>query len=244
MPATKPASSLQRTIELSAILGVPLVVLCSKGTKLEHVAHQVSKTPGAVSLVVEISENWNHPKFPGRTAVPLFQEASAYRQSDLSAKRNAGLLLARLHGWNKVVFVDDDITFFHTDNISRLARQLDDHQVAGMLVRHHPDNSVLCHARRLASLFQDVFVTGAVLGVHCNSLPLSFFPDIYNEDWFFFAKEAAARKLPRVGQARQAEYDPFASPERARREEFGGYSHLTVVPCLVNGFTPRVGRRW
>ncbi len=68
---------------------------------------------------------------------------------------------------------------------------------------------------------QDVFVTGAVLGVHCNNLPLSFFPDIYNEDWFFFAKEAAARRLPRVGTARQAEYDPFASPERARREEFG-----------------------
>jgi hypothetical protein len=25
---------------------------------------------------------------------------------------------------------------------------------------------------------------------------------------------------------------------------FGGYSQLIVVPCLVNGFTPRVGRRW
>jgi hypothetical protein len=24
----------------------------------------------------------------------------------------------------------------------------------------------------------------------------------------------------------------------------GGCSQLTVVPCLVNGFTPRVGRRW
>jgi hypothetical protein len=23
-----------------------------------------------------------------------------------------------------------------------------------------------------------------------------------------------------------------------------GYSQLTVVPCCVNGFTPRVGRRW
>ena len=68
---------------------------------------------------------------------------------------------------------------------------------------------------------QDVFVTGAVLGVHCNSLPLSFFPDIYNEDWFFFAKEAALRRLPRVGRARQLEYDPFATPDRARREEFG-----------------------
>jgi hypothetical protein len=23
-----------------------------------------------------------------------------------------------------------------------------------------------------------------------------------------------------------------------------GYSQLKVVPCCVNGFTPRVGRRW
>jgi hypothetical protein len=90
-----------------------------------------------------------------------------------------------------------------------------------MLVPKYPDNSVVCHARRLAGFAQDVFVSGAVLGVHCNSLPLSFFPDIYNEDWFFFAKEAAARKLPRVGCARQPEYDPFLSPDRARREEFG-----------------------
>ena len=34
-------------------------------------------------------------------------------------------------------------------------------------------------------------------------------------------EEAAARKLPRVGHAKQAEYDPFANPDRARREEFG-----------------------
>ena len=25
---------------------------------------------------------------------------------------------------------------------------------------------------------------------------------------------------------------------------FWGYSQFTVMPCLVNGFTPRVGRRW
>jgi hypothetical protein len=24
----------------------------------------------------------------------------------------------------------------------------------------------------------------------------------------------------------------------------GGYSQLSVVPCVVNGFTPRVGRHW
>jgi hypothetical protein len=126
-----------------------------------------------------------------------------------------------LRGWNKIAFVDDDITLSRSDNIARLAGQLENHQVAGMLVREFPDNSVVCHARRLAGLRQGVFVTGAVLGVHCNDLPLSYFPDIYNEDWFFFAEEAATRRLPCVGQASQLEYDPFDSPDRAQREEFG-----------------------
>jgi hypothetical protein len=31
---------------------------------------------------------------------------------------------------------------------------------------------------------------------------------------------------------------------RAAGLDIWGYSQLTVVPCCVNGFTPRVGRRW
>ena len=57
--------------------------------------------------------------------------------------------------------------------------------------------------------------------MNCDDLPLSFFPDIYNEDWFFFAKEAAARDLPRVGQAEQAPLRPVRRPRARRREEFG-----------------------
>jgi hypothetical protein len=221
VPASRPASFLQQTIELSALQGVVVVVLCSKQTKIGDVAKRVARIPGARSLIVQIPDGWNHTRFPRQTSANSFKEANAKRESDLSAKRNIGLLLARLQGWSKVVFVDDDIKSLQMDDLARLTGRLDNHQVAGMLILRHPDNSVVCHARRLAGLVQDVFVTGAVLGVHCNSLPLSFFPDIYNEDWFFFAKEAARRELPRVGQARQAEYDPFASPDRARREEFG-----------------------
>jgi hypothetical protein len=221
VPASRPAFALQPAIELTAFLGAFLVVLCSKQTKAEQVAQRVATTPGARALIIQIPETWTHSEFPTRTSANEFKTASASRTSDLSTKRNLGLLLARLHSWNKIVFVDDDIKLVGNRNIARLAGQLERHQVAGMLVRRFPDNSVVCHARRLAGLAQDVFVTGAVLGVHCNSLPLSFFPDIYNEDWFFFAEEAAKRKLPRVGRAVQAEYDPFANPERARKEEFG-----------------------
>jgi hypothetical protein len=221
VPASRPASFLRRTIELSALLGVFLVVLCSKQTKVDDVAKRIVRMPGARSLIVQIPDGWKHTQFPTRTSAQEFRKASATRASDLSAKRNIGLLLARLHGWRKVVFVDDDITLLQAESIARLAARLDKHQVAGLLVTDHPDNSVVCHARRLAGRWQDIFLTGAVLGVHCSDLPLSFFPDIYNEDWFFFAEAAATRDLARVGHARQAPYDPFENPERARHEEFG-----------------------
>jgi len=208
-------------MNLATRLGVLLVVLCSKQTRANEIAERASTSPGLRALVVEIPENWGHPEFPTRTSSKAFRTANADRASDLSAKRNIGLLLARLHGWNKIAFLDDDITIPRPGNIARLAAQLDRYQVAGMIVRKHPDNSVVCHARRDAGLQQDVFVTGAALGVHCNSLPLSFFPDLYNEDWFFFAHEAADRELPRVGDANQPKYDPYASAERAQCEEFG-----------------------
>ena len=120
-------------------------------------------------------------------------------------------------------------SWWEIGNIARLAGQLEMHQVAGMVVRRFPDNSVVCHARRLAGLAQDVFVTGAVLGVHCNSLPLSLFPDIYNEDWFFFAEEGLRSALPRVGHAVQAEYDPSRIPASPRRSS---------VTCWPRASTP------
>jgi hypothetical protein len=192
-----------------------------KEARADHVAELVARTQSARSLIVQMPEPWRHPGLPTSTSAAEFQEASAYRGSGLSGKRNLGLLLARLHGWSKIAFVDDDVEVSRPDHIARLAGQLDEHQVVGMVVREFPDNSVVCHARRLARFSQDVFATGAALGTHCNRLPLSFFPDIYNDDWFFFAKEAAGRRLLSVGNATQAEYDPFQSPDRARGEEFG-----------------------
>ena len=50
---------------------------------------------------------------------------------------------------------------------------------------------------------------------------LDFFPDVYNEDWFFFATHAAKGQVISVGTARQQPYKPFADPNRAVTEEFG-----------------------
>ncbi len=69
--------------------------------------------------------------------------------------------------------------------------------------------------------YQDVFISGSVLAVHCAK-PVAFFPEIYNEDWFFFYHAAKARRLGWHGRdATQLCYDPFANPQRAAGQEFG-----------------------
>jgi hypothetical protein len=102
-----------------------------------------------------------------------------------------------------------------------MAAELDVRQIAGLACREFPDNSVVCHARRLAGYSQDTFVSGAALGVNCNDQPVPFFPDQYNEDWFFFSPLVAQRSLGLVGNATQKAYDPYEDPQRAREEEFG-----------------------
>jgi hypothetical protein len=236
IPASRRASSFDNLIKLSARLHARLVVICSKLAKIEDVAERVARTPGARALIIEIPKNYQIPRMPGRTASRDFREASAGRTSDLSAKRNLGLLLARRNGWNKIVFVDDDITLTDTAAFERLARRLERVDIAGMVCKDFPDNSVVCHARRLAGLPQDNFVSGSVLGVNCADVPFPFFPDIYNEDWFFFSKAVAGYKLANVGEATQRPYKPFADPERARHEEFGD--------LLAEGLFSLIGEIW
>ena len=200
---------------------MPLVLLCSRQAKVDKVAERVEATFGARALIVDVSGNYPQPYPAQLTSDETFRALSANRSSDLSLKRNLGLLLARLRGWNKILFTDDDISQIRGQHIARLTGHLDRHPVAAMTSRFFPDNSVVCHARRLAGYKQDVFVSGAVLGVNTQHPALSFFPDIYNEDWFFFARQAAGRSLPKIGEVRQDAYAPFADPERAGREELG-----------------------
>jgi hypothetical protein len=219
VPATRPASALDQAIAVATELGTYVVVLCSLLAKPAEVAERIRRIPGARGLAVELGPDFALP-VELRTMSREFAEVSGGRESDLSAKRNFGLLLARLRGWEKVVFIDDDISITATA-VGRLVHQLTSHEIVGMACRRFPDNSVFCHARRAAGFPQDVFVTGAVLGVNCAGESLPFFPDIYNEDWFFFGEAAAGHTLTKVGEARQKPYNPFAEQLRAAHEEFG-----------------------
>jgi hypothetical protein len=221
VPAARHPETLRAAAGLAAAADVKLVVLASRDCRVAEAARVVADILGGRALIAGIPDGYQSDLLSFRTSAPSFDELKAGRSSDLSLKRNLGLLLARLMGWQKIMFLDDDIFGVTPTDLAKVASQLDYHQVAGLISRSFPDNSVVCHANRLRGGKQDNFVTGAALGVSCARADLDFFPDIYNEDWLFFAEDAARGEVISIGEARQRPYKPFADPRRAEVEEFG-----------------------
>jgi hypothetical protein len=232
VPASRPAENLKSAIRLAESANCHLVLLCSLQADTGCVSRLLADRSFRSATVIQIPENYEHPLFdfettrwvktgPGRVVC-------AARYCDLSIKRNVGLVLARMLGWARVFFMDDDIRGVSADALAGTVSLLGTegprglpYRTAGMTVSEYPDNSVVCHARRSVGEEQDVFVTGSVLAVDCTA-PFGFFPDIYNEDWLFFYPDAVEERLTSSGfQAEQLPYDPFASPRRAAAQEFG-----------------------
>jgi hypothetical protein len=233
VPAARGADNLESVIKLAIDADCHLVVLCSREAEPSSVNLLLRECGirGDEATVVNVPAGYSHDLFRFETTrwvrnAPGYQTRAA-RDHDLSVKRNIGLVLARMLGWQRIFFMDDDIRDVTADALAALTGLLGTngpagpYRTAGMTVKEFPDNSVVCHARRDVKEDQDVFVSGSVLAVDCT-VPFSFFPDIYNEDWLFFYDDAAEKQLATLGfHARQLEYDPFADPQRAARQEFG-----------------------
>jgi hypothetical protein len=227
VPASRHAQNLDLAITLARAVKSHLVILCSHATHSADVHDLLTARSFADATVIEIPADYSHEFLAFETTDWIRKElpaVCAVRDSDLSVKRNVGLVLARMLGWRRIFFMDDDIRDLDAamlrSTVSLLAG--DDHYHAvGMPADEFPDNSVVCHARRAIGEFQGIFVSGSALAVDCM-VPFDFFPDIYNEDWLFFHRNAVEGQLGHSGHfATQLRYNPFANPRRAAGQEFG-----------------------
>jgi glycosyltransferase involved in cell wall biosynthesis len=216
VPTARKAAALEPAIGLAAKLNCTLVALCSKWSSARDV---VALAEGRTKLIaIDIAE------LPDGV-VPTFEtcrvlEGTRFsRWTDLSLKRNFGLLLARLVGWERVVLLDDDIEVPEPMDLRDAAGLTDHYAAVGLSIAGMPDNSVVCHAYRAAGGRQDTFVGGGAMAVGVTSTA-SFFPNIYNEDWFFLLDDDRLRPTTTTGTAIQQPYDPFRE-QRARMEELG-----------------------
>ncbi len=226
VPTARNAATLDPAIELASKLDCTLVALCSKWSVADDVAAAVEGR-GVKLIAVDVRE------FPDGV-IPTFETCEILagtrfeRRTDTSSKRNFGLLLARVIGWQRIVFLDDDIEIPEPMDLREAVGLTDLYAGVGLTIDEKsgmPDNSVVCHAFRAAGGAQDVFIGGGALAVGPASMT-SFFPNIYNEDWFFLLDDNGLRPTTTTGRAIQKMYDPFLEA-RARREELGD--------CLAEG---------
>jgi hypothetical protein len=224
VPASRPVQYLEQAITLAQAMHCTLLILCSRRLASAEVRQLLAQRSFNDAIVIGLPDGYRHELLDFRALASIKDDlpaACSYRVTDLSTKRNLGLIMARMQGWQRIFFLDDDIRDINPVDVHSTVSMLGSCSTAGMQVNDYPDNSVVCHAHRVTGGMQDVFVTGAALAVDCQQNS-GFFPDIYNEDWLFFYDAASAEQLGSSRrQVTQLPYKPFADPRRAAWQEFG-----------------------
>lgn len=218
VPTARPSPYLRQAIAVAAERDVLLVFLCSKLSTVSG-AIMEAKNAGVRALAVDI-DLLNPGLVPDFATDRLLRFTRFRRQTDTSFKRNLALLISVLAGWRRILFLDDDIELPDPADLGVAAALLGEYPVVGLANAGMPDNSVVCHAIRDAGGMQDTFIGGGALAVGEAAFG-SFFPNIYNEDWFFLLDGMKLRPSAITGTATQKPYDPYRDTRRARGEELG-----------------------
>jgi hypothetical protein len=222
VPTTRHPAYLTEVAFLAKALDCPLVTLHSgprSTAEMTTTRIATRQFPEDLDLIaINVPQDLRMPRW---NTWELVTEYGFARPTDLSTKRNLGLMLGHLLGWKRILFLDDDLTGLNPNDIWDASGLLGSNNAVGLQVDGYRDNSVVCHAYRQAGGRQRSFVGGGALAIEMNRSS-SFFPDIYNDDWFFLL-DGDKRLQPTAvaGRVYQYPYDPFRNPNRARDEEFG-----------------------
>jgi hypothetical protein len=232
VPTARPTAQLGRAVELATAYDCPLLALCSRDASAKaSIELGIDRSVHIVAIDTAQMDASVLPSF--RTADVL--DASPFRYDrDTSVKRNLALLLALGAGWDRVAFLDDDISVPDTSDLGRAASLLSENDAVGIRVENYPDNSVVCHANRATGGKQGKFIGSGALVVGPSAMS-SFFPRIYNEDWFFLLDTHKLRPSTYTGLAIQDDYKPFDDEGRARMEEFGDSLAEGLFSLLESG---------
>ena len=219
VPTARPPAYLDEAAGLARSLSCTLMTLHSKRWTSAAGAAQRLRQQTVDFIAIDVPDPI-HLRLPDWETSRLLAGTVFARQSDISAKRNVGLVLSRMLGWSRIMFLDDDITGLNPEDVRRASGLLDTHDAVGLHVSGFPDHSVVCHAYRDAGGNQQSFIGGGALAAFLERAN-SFFPDIYNDDWFFLLGDKGIRSVGVTGEVLQYPYDPFRNPDRARAEELG-----------------------
>ena len=217
VPTIRPAEHLRSAVQFAAETRCHLILVytdCLPDGLSDVLA---GLRPGQVTLLI-VRSGIQDPLLDLGASLP--QSLVSPNALDISRKRNLGLLIGRVCGWQRMLFLDDDIRKLNVPKLSSAAALLDDHPVVGLQVKKYPDASVVGHARRLTGRRQEPFVSGGSLLVNPQLLN-GYFAPVYHEDWLCVINHIRESEVAIGGSIAQLPYLPFSASKRAEHEEFG-----------------------
>ena len=114
VPASRPCLNLDHAVALALALNCRLVVFCSRQARAEEVGALAAAKQLSRVLAIDLTPDYTH-KLLNFTSSDIIRRdlPVVYKNpyGDLSTKRNLGLLLARMMGWERIFFMDDDIVW-------------------------------------------------------------------------------------------------------------------------------------
>jgi hypothetical protein len=159
VPTARPPAYLDEAAKLAHALGCALLTLHSK--QWTSAAKAAQRLPHDIDLLAVDIRDLAQLRLPDWETSRLLAGTVFERRTDTSAKRNMALVLSRMLGWSRVLFLDDDITELKPDDVRRASGLLDTYNAVGLHVGGFPDHSVVCHAYLQAGGSQQAFIGGA-----------------------------------------------------------------------------------
>jgi hypothetical protein len=231
VPTARPHTYLREVADLARRLDMRLLLLCSRWADASRAVDQDFMS-GVKVIAADVNELVRLPEFE---TTRLLAGKKFAQRTDISLKRNIGLAVAHMLGLSHVLFLDDDIRVDHADDVRQAAALVRRFAAVGLTNAGFPDNSVVCHAFRAVGGRQDQFIGGGAMMVPGDRIA-SFFPSIYNEDWFFLLNDDDwIGQVTSIGKVDQKWYDPFRDPDRARGEELGDTIAEGIYALLDDG---------
>jgi hypothetical protein len=231
IPAIRGVDKLHEAAWIAADSGCRLLIICSGGQINGKRVRAAMKPLSGIARITAFDLPQHYSSALFKFSTDAHSEAVEGRNNDVGLKRNIGIVLARMLGWESVVFLDDDVRQGGHDLLRETWSLLGSDPAldavgwactgaADALDRCSCDNSMVCHAARLAGFEQDTFVGGGALGIRVtDSTP--FFPSVYNEDWLFLFDLIDRNAVALAGELTQLPYDPYQPPQIGWKQEFG-----------------------
>lgn len=159
-----------------------LILLCSEKATKKDARYLAERFPDLNWVAIDGPFPYSYGTQKLKTT---YSPLSHGKSRDIAQKRNFALQLARHMHWESIFFLDDDVSISN-QQLDKAFTLLKSPKVSvvGFNARFFPDHSVAMHAHKWLRNSLDSFIGTGAIAVKINTPFLSFFPHIYNEDFW------------------------------------------------------------